>query len=127
MFFSDRFEVWNPGELPSKLAPEKIKETHGSFHVNPLLAESLYLTKYIERIGTGILDMIERCRKHGLQDPEFSVSDGVRIVIKRPTESDWLKIRPESRPESLEDMVLNLLREERLGKAEIAIDILLAL
>jgi predicted HTH transcriptional regulator len=67
-------------------------------------------------MGTGIPDMIERCREHGLREPEFSVSDGVRIVIKRPTESDWLK----SRPESLENMVLTLLGKKQLSKAEIA-------
>jgi hypothetical protein len=48
MLFADRFEAWNPGELPSKLTLEKIKETHGSFPVNPLISEPLYLTKYIE-------------------------------------------------------------------------------
>jgi predicted HTH transcriptional regulator len=102
------------------LTPEKIKKTHGSFPVNPLLAEPLYLTKYIERIGTGIQDMIEQCKKHGLHEPEFSVSDGVRIIIRRSTENDELKPRPESRPESLENMVLNILQEKPLSKAEIA-------
>jgi hypothetical protein len=36
-----------------------------------LIAEPLYLTKYIERMGTGIHDMIERCREAGLPESEF--------------------------------------------------------
>jgi predicted HTH transcriptional regulator len=126
MLFADRLEVWNPGELPSNLTAEKLKEIHGSFPVNPLLAEPLYLTKYIERMGTGIQDMIERCQKHGIPEPEFSVSDGVRIIIKRSFANNAVskqsgpESRPESRPESLENVVLNLLKEKSLSKAEIA-------
>jgi len=36
-----------------------------------LIAEPLSLSKYIERMGTGIHDMIERCRETGLPEPEF--------------------------------------------------------
>ncbi|HOO90077.1 MAG TPA: winged helix-turn-helix transcriptional regulator, partial [Syntrophales bacterium] len=50
---------------------------------NPLLAESMYLTRYIERMGTGIGDMIRRCREAGLPEPEFSVSDGFQTIIRR--------------------------------------------
>jgi hypothetical protein len=31
------------------------------------VAEPLYLTRYIERMGTGTGDMIRRCREAGLQ------------------------------------------------------------
>ncbi|GHU12586.1 hypothetical protein FACS189449_06520 [Alphaproteobacteria bacterium] len=128
MLFADRLEVWNPGSLPSNLTTGKIKETHGSFPANPLLAESLYLAKYIERMGTGIQDMIERCKNHGLAEPEFSASDGVSILIKRSTESTKPESQPEwqpeswpdSRPESLENRVLMTLKEKPLSKSEIA-------
>jgi predicted HTH transcriptional regulator len=50
---------------------------------NPLLAEPLYLTKYIERMGTGTRGMIRRCREAGLPEPEFSISDGFVITIRR--------------------------------------------
>ena len=62
MLFSDRLEVWNPGTLPPSLTLEKLRHPHGSVPGNPLLAEPLYLTKYIERMGTGTGDMIMRCR-----------------------------------------------------------------
>lgn len=43
----------------------------------------MYLTRYIERMGTGIGDMIQRCREAGLPEPEFAVTDGFQTVIRR--------------------------------------------
>lgn len=83
MLFADRLEVWNPGALPPSLTLEKLRRPHGSVPGNPLLAEPLYLTKYIERMGTGTRDMIRRCREAGLPEPEFSVSDGFVTTIRR--------------------------------------------
>lgn len=83
MLFSDRLEVWNPGTLPPSLTLEKLRHTHGSVPGNPLLAEPLYLTKYIERMGTGTGDMIERCRNAGLAEPEFSLTDGFVVTLHR--------------------------------------------
>ncbi|MEQ1892963.1 MAG: DUF4062 domain-containing protein, partial [Planctomycetota bacterium] len=53
MLFTDRLEVWNPGRLPQALTLAMLREPHGSVPSNPLLAEALYLAKYIERMGTG--------------------------------------------------------------------------
>jgi predicted HTH transcriptional regulator len=86
MLFSDRLEVWNPGTLPPSLTLEQLRHPHGSVPGNPLLAEPLYLTKYIERMGTGTGDMIERCRKAGLPEPEFKLTDGFVIVLRRKPE-----------------------------------------
>jgi len=62
---------------------ECARQPHGSVPGNPLLAEPLYLTKYIERMGTGTGDMIERCRKAGLPEPEFKLTDGFVITLRR--------------------------------------------
>jgi len=86
MLFSDRLEVWNPGSLPPSLTLEKLRHPHGSVPGNPLLAESLYLTKYIERMGTGTGDMITRCRTAGLEEPEFALTDGFVTTIRRKPE-----------------------------------------
>lgn len=86
MLFKDRLEVWNPGALPPALTPERLRQPHASIPANPLLAEPLYLTKYIERMGTGIRDMIERCRKTGLPEPEIRLEPGFFILtIRRKT------------------------------------------
>ena len=53
MLFADRLEVWNPGRLPPPLTLEKLRVAHTTVPGNPLLAESMYLAEYIERMGTG--------------------------------------------------------------------------
>jgi predicted HTH transcriptional regulator len=83
MLFANRLEVWNPGTLPPSLTLEKLRHPHGSVPGNPLLAEPLYLTKYIERMGTGTGDMITRCRNAGLPEPEFTLTDGFVITLRR--------------------------------------------
>lgn len=69
--FSDRIEVWNPGELPRGLTPEKLREPHGPIPRNPLLAEPLFRVKLVEKAGTGTTDMIADCRAAGLPEPDF--------------------------------------------------------
>ena len=80
MLFSDRLEVWSPGELRSPMTLDKLTKPHPSLPVNPLIAEPLYLSKYIEKAGSGTLDMIELCRSVGLRPPEFRVDVGCFIV-----------------------------------------------
>lgn len=83
MLFSDRLEIWNPGSLPASLTLEMLRQPHGSVPGNPLLAESLYLAKYIERMGTGTGDMIARCREAGLAEPQFALTDGFVVTLGR--------------------------------------------
>ena len=83
MLFKNRLVVWNPGRLPPALTIEKLRVAHGSIPHNPLLAESLYLVEYIERMGTGTLDMIKRSVEAGLPEPDFSVEDGFVTTIWR--------------------------------------------
>jgi len=84
MLFEDRLEVWNPGSLPASLTLDLLRTAHGSVPGNPLLAESLYLTRYIERMGTGTRDMIDRCREAGLPEPDFELGDGFVVRLGRP-------------------------------------------
>ena len=72
--FADRLEVMNSGRLPRPLTVEKLRVPHQSLPGNPLLAESMYLLRYIERTGTGTVDMIRRCVEAGLPEPEFDVA-----------------------------------------------------
>ena len=126
MLFSDRLEVWNPGTLPPPLTLEKLRHPHGSVPVNPLLAEPLYLAKYIERMGTGTGDMIRGCQEAGLPEIEFSISDGFTTTIRRSTGEVTVQpelrpeSRPELRPESMEQRVLRLLISTPLSKANLA-------
>ena len=83
MLFADRLEVRNPGRLPSALTFDMLRVPHRSIPANPLLAEPLYLAEYIERLGTGTVDMIRGCAGAGLPEPEFTVTDGFVTTIRR--------------------------------------------
>ena len=83
MVFSDRIEVWNSGSLPSELSLDQLREPHASLPHNPLLANAMFLVKYIERIGSGTLDMIKHCIDAGLPEPKFSIDGGFKTTIIR--------------------------------------------
>lgn len=40
--------------------------------MNPLLANPVYLAGYIEQVGTGTNDVIDRCVELGLRKPELT-------------------------------------------------------
>lgn len=85
--FADRLEIWNPGSLPGTLTIDSLRVDHPSVPYNPLLAESLYLARYIERVGSGTQTMIELCREVGLPEPQFEQRGGSFVAtIWR----DWL-------------------------------------
>lgn len=85
--FADRLEVWNPGRLPGSLTLEGLRHDHPSIPTNPLVAESLYLTRYIERVGSGTQTMIELCREAGLPEPDFEQRQGFFVITLW---RDWL-------------------------------------
>ncbi len=83
MLFKNRLEIWNPGKLPSNLTLSKLRKSHGSFPANPLLAEPMYLSGYIERLGTGTRDMIRLCKEKNLKEPDFKQEDVFKTIIWR--------------------------------------------
>jgi len=76
MLFSNRLEVWNPGELPPPLTIAALHVPHPSIPHNPLIADPMFLAHYAEKAGSGILDMIDRCKRAGLPTPEFRQEGG---------------------------------------------------
>ena len=120
MLFSNRLEVWNPGRLPHPLTLEQLRDTHPSVPNNRLLARSLYLTQYIEEMGTGTLDMIRRCSDADLREPEFTDSSGFKTTIWRATPPEQIKVQPELPPGDLKSRVINLLAEGLMSKSELS-------
>lgn len=86
MLFKNRLEVWNPGRLPQGMTIDKLSGVHASRPVNPVLANPVYLSGYIEQMGTGTTDIIERCENAGLRTPEFYQDEDFRTILWRPTE-----------------------------------------
>ena len=85
MLFKNRLEIWNPGRLPQGMTIKKLNGEHISLPVNPLLARPIYLAGYIEQVGTGTNDMINRCVSMGLQRPEFYQQEEFRVILWRRT------------------------------------------
>jgi hypothetical protein len=85
--FADRLEVWNPGSLPGTLTLDDLRNDHPSVPCNPLIAESLYLTRYIEKAGSGTQRMIELCREAGLPEPNYELRTGSFVLTLW---RDWL-------------------------------------
>ena len=83
MLFRDRLEVWNPGRLPDGFTVQKLREVHSSEPANPVIAHPLFLTGYIEHLGTGTTDMIADCAEYGLRAPEFIQTEDFRTIIWR--------------------------------------------
>jgi len=85
--FADRLEVWNPGALPGTLTLDDLRNAHPSVPNNPLIAESLYLARYIEKAGSGTQRMIELCQDAALPEPGFELRAGSFVITLW---RDWL-------------------------------------
>lgn len=85
MVFIDRVEIWNSGSLPSQLSIADLKKPHRSYPGNPLIAEVFYLADYIQRVGSGTIEMVKQCKQAGLPEPEFVNNRGVefRTILGR--------------------------------------------
>jgi len=97
MLFADRLEVWNPGAYPPELSLEDLRQPHASIPRNPLIAEPMYLARYIEKVGTGTLDMITRSKQAGLAPPKFIQEQGqVKQTLFRPVPLLTTEVTPEA-------------------------------
>ena len=82
--FDDRVEIENTGHLPNELTTETIKLSHRSYPQNPIIADTLYMTAFLESWGTGVNRMVNACKAVGLPEPEYGTDGGfVWITFKR--------------------------------------------
>lgn len=94
MLFRNRLEVWNPGQLPYGLTASKLTVPHKSLPANPLIADPLFWTGYVDKVGTGTMDIVTLCEDKGLKKPEYHQEEDFRVVI-------WRK-KPEGDPEVIQ-------------------------
>ena len=127
MLFRNRLEIWNPGTLPYGLTVQKLHGPHKSLPANPLLADPMYLSGYIEKVGTGTEDIIRKCREYGLRTPEFYQEEDFRVVIWRTAEfrSDPKAIQSDpkaiqSDPNKVEALIRLVKVNPSISRAELA-------
>ena len=95
MLFRNRLEVWNPGQLPYGLTVSKLTEPHKSLPANPLLADPLFWTGYVDKVGTGTEDIVNLCKDKGLKVPEYHQEEDFRVVIWRKGDPDVIQSDPD--------------------------------
>ena len=127
MLFRNRLEVWNPGSLPYGLTVQKLHGPHKSLPANPLLADPMYWSGYIEKVGTGTEDIINKCREYGLKTPEFYQEEDFRIVIWRagipqddPKRSKNVPRMIQSDPNVIEALISLIKNTPTISRAELA-------
>lgn len=82
--YDDRVEVFNPGALPHGMTPENIKDPHGSFPYNPIIANVLFKTTFLESWGSGVHRIVDACQAQGLPSPVWSIDKGmVSVTFQR--------------------------------------------
>jgi ATP-dependent DNA helicase RecG len=78
--FSDRTEISNYGGLPAGITIKDLKKEHNSILRNPDIAQTCFIRKYIEMLGSGTLRMISDCKKNGFRIPVWTDKDNVTTV-----------------------------------------------
>jgi predicted HTH transcriptional regulator len=84
----------------------------------------MYLAKYIERMGTGIRDMIGRCYDAGLPEPEIRIDGGFWVLtIPRKKPDSGAQSGAQSRAQSgaQSEAILLALGKEPLSAAELSV------
>ena len=78
--FPDKLLVMSPGKPHPAVDIVHLDKSHPSNPVNPLIADALYQTGHIERLGTGLEDLFKTCRREGLPKPEVEVRGGTFYI-----------------------------------------------
>ena len=106
--YDDRIEIESPGVLPSQLTPETIKLPHISYPYNPIIADVLFKTTFLENWGSGAKRIIDACKQQNIPEPMWSAQGGFVIVtFKRPVKEFVPQVRGNLSP-TCHQLVTNL-------------------
>ena len=93
--FKDRMEVHSPGKLPGPVTLDNIRDQR--FSRSPVIVQILSDMGFIERLGYGVDRVIELMQREGLDEPNFSETDGgFRVVLTNQNDT------PDSKPDALQ-------------------------
>ena len=82
--FKDRIEIYNPGAFPEGYEPEDfIRGTEKSILRNPLIANILFLSRDIERWGSGLQRIYTACKEGNVKVEFQKLKSGFNIVFYR--------------------------------------------
>jgi hypothetical protein len=82
--WDDHVDIWNEGELPVGLTPEKLLEQHSSRPQNKNVANAFFKAGFIEAWGRGYKKISEGFKNAGLPMPKTEITDGgVKMTFMR--------------------------------------------
>ncbi len=82
--FKDRVEIYNPGLFPEGFDPKDFfTGTERSILRNPLIANTLYLSKDIERWGSGIKRIHDACKEENVKVEFKKLKSGFLVIFHR--------------------------------------------
>jgi ATP-dependent DNA helicase RecG len=82
--WDDHVDIWNEGELPVGLTPEKLLEQHSSRPRNKNVANAFFKAGFIEAWGRGYKKISEGFKNAGLPMPKTEITDGgVKVTFMR--------------------------------------------
>lgn len=102
--YKDRVEIFNPGEFPEGFKPEDFIEGQGSIPRNPLIANTLYLSKDIEKWGSGFRRITEACQKSNTKVKFEIRKNGFMVIFYRKTDKELLDLTGENKNISANDI-----------------------
>lgn len=95
--YKDRVEIFNPGEFPEGFKPEDFIEGQGSIPRNPLIANTLYLSKDIEKWGSGFRRITEACKKSNTKVKFEIRKNGFMVIFYRKTDEELFDLTQENK------------------------------
>lgn len=123
--FKDRVEIYNPGQFPEGYTPKDfIKGTERSILRNPLIAHTLYLSKDIERWGSGLKRIYDTCEENGITVEFLNMKSGFLVIFKRKSRIAMKEEREagsEKSSEKSSEKIIDLIRKNKsISAREIA-------
>lgn len=94
--YKDRVEIFNPGEFPEGFRPEDFIEGQGSIPRNPLIANTLYLSKDIEKWGSGFRRITDACQRSNTKIKFEIRKNGFMVIFYRKTDKELLELTGEN-------------------------------
>ncbi len=83
--FKDRIEIYNPGKFPEEVHPEDFFKGGGrSILRNPLIAETMYKSRDIEKWASGLKRIHEECMAANIRVEFQQIPMGSVVVFHRP-------------------------------------------
>jgi len=112
--FKDRIDIYNPGLFPEGVDPEDFFTGHEqSILRNPLIAETMYKSKDIEKWASGIKRIHDECVAAGVRVEFRRAKTGFVVSFYRPKweEGEGLEKTKEKTREKTREKILRLIRE----------------